>query len=77
MKKVFITLFVLVCLTTLSIAQSKSSIGIFGGINIPRLIGGNGNELSRDYTSRSGGAFGITCLWTESHSEIKSEWKQS
>jgi hypothetical protein len=60
MKKVSITLFVFVCLTTLSIAQSKSSIGIFGGINIPRLSGGNSNELSRDYTSRSGGAFGIT-----------------
>ena len=31
-----------------------------GGINIPHLSGGNGNELSRDYSSRSGGAFGIT-----------------
>ncbi len=60
MKKVSLIFIVFISLTTLSIAQSKSSIGIFGGINIPRLSGGNGNELSRDYTSRSGGAFGIT-----------------
>jgi hypothetical protein len=60
MKKVSLTFMVFVCLTALSAAQSKSSIGIFGGLNIPRLSGGNGNELSRDYTSRSGAAFGIT-----------------
>ena len=60
MKKVYVSMFVLVMLTTLSMAQSKSSFGIFGGLNIPRLSGGNGNELSRDYTSRSGVAFGIT-----------------
>jgi hypothetical protein len=60
MKKVSVILFFLVTLTTLSLAQSKSSVGIFGGINIPRLSGGNGNELSRDYTSRSGVAFGLT-----------------
>jgi hypothetical protein len=60
MKKVSVILFALVTMTTLSIAQSKSSIGIFGGLNIPRLSGGNSNELSRDYTSRSGIAFGLT-----------------
>lgn len=60
MKKVSAILFLLLCLSTLSIAQSKSSIGIIGGLNIPRLSGGNGNELSRDYTSRSGVAFGLT-----------------
>ena len=67
MKKLTTTLFVLVCLTSLSISQSSPlkggtdfSVGILGGINIPRLSGGNGNELSRDYTSRSGPAFGLT-----------------
>ena len=67
MKKLTTTLFVLVCLTSLSFSQSSPSkggtdfsVGILGGINIPRLSGGNGNELSRDYTSRSGPAFGLT-----------------
>jgi len=67
MKKLSITLVSLVCLTAMSFAQpsslhpdSKYTIGIFGGINIPRLSGGNNNELSRDYTSRAGGAFGLT-----------------
>jgi Outer membrane protein beta-barrel domain len=67
MKKISVTLFVLVCLTTLSSGQpsrfkddSKYTIGIFGGLNIPRLSGGNNNELSRDYTSRAGEALGLT-----------------
>jgi hypothetical protein len=67
MKKLSSILFVIVCMTSLTLGQStpldghKNLIGIFGGLNIPRLSGGNGNELSRDYTSRSGGAFGLTC----------------
>ena len=40
--------------------DSNFSLGILGGLNIPRLSGGNGNELSRDYTSRLGTAFGLT-----------------
>lgn len=60
MKKVSLFLFVFVTVSTLSYSQSKSSIGVFGGLNIPRLSGGNNNELSRDYTSRSGVAFGLT-----------------
>ncbi len=52
-------------MTTLSYAQSSGNdsnftLGIFGGLNIPRLSGGNGYELSRDFTSRAGIAFGIT-----------------
>jgi hypothetical protein len=67
MKKFPVSLFILICLTVSSSAQSsrlsgesKYTIGIFGGLNIPRLSGGNGNELSRDYTSRLGEAFGLT-----------------
>lgn len=67
MKKLITNLFVFVFLTSLSFSQSSPSndgkdfsIGILGGLNIPRLSGGNGNELSRDYTSRSGPAFGLT-----------------
>jgi hypothetical protein len=67
MKKMSLFLLVLFSLMSISSAQSshlngdsKYSIGILGGLNIPRLSGGNGNELSRDYTSRSGEAFGLT-----------------
>jgi hypothetical protein len=67
MKKLSLTIFVLICFVAGSFAQSSMadgdrglSIGVFGGLNIPRLSGGNGNELSRDYSSRSGGAFGLT-----------------
>jgi hypothetical protein len=67
MKKLSITLFVLGCLTATLFAQSSPlkngsdfAIGILGGLNIPRLSGGNNNELSRDYTSRAGEAFGLT-----------------
>ncbi|MBE0652011.1 MAG: PorT family protein [Bacteroidales bacterium] len=60
--KLIIMLF-LATATVTSFAQSSSSkftLGIFGGLNIPRLSGGGNNELSRDYTSRSGEAFGFT-----------------
>ncbi len=64
MKKLTVTLFLLALVTIFSYGQSnndsKFSLGIFGGLNIPRLNGGTGNELSRDYTSRSGEAFGLT-----------------
>ncbi len=64
MKKLTVTLFFLALVTIYSFGQanndSKFSLGIFGGLNIPRLNGGTGNELSRDYTSRSGEAFGLT-----------------
>tara|TARA_R110001583_G_scaffold38171_2_gene123318 strand:+ start:7022 stop:7798 length:777 start_codon:yes stop_codon:yes gene_type:complete len=40
--------------------NSKFTLGVFGGLNIPSLSGGNDNELSRDFTSRAGGAFGFT-----------------
>jgi hypothetical protein len=66
MKKLLVCLFVLVCMAEMSFSQaplngdSKLTIGIFAGLNLPRLNSGNSNELSRDYTSRSGLAFGLT-----------------
>jgi hypothetical protein len=67
MKKKILTSFVFICLTLVLSAQSSSSertpefsFGILGGLNMPRLSGGSGNEMSRDYTSRSGEAFGLT-----------------
>jgi hypothetical protein len=79
MKKLFIATFVLICFMAGSFAQSSRSadtkglsIGLFGGLNIPRLSGGNGNELSRDYSSRSGGAFGLTSsLGLNSHFSLR------
>jgi hypothetical protein len=35
-------------------------LGIFGGLNIPKLTGGGGNPLSEGWSSRAGGAFGLT-----------------
>jgi hypothetical protein len=39
---------------------TKFTLGILGGINVPRLSGGDDNEMSRDFKSRSGKAFGLT-----------------
>jgi hypothetical protein len=41
-------------------SESGFSLGVFGGFNIPRLSGGGGYELSRDFNSRAGAAFGVT-----------------
>ena len=43
---------------------SKLTLGLFGGLNIPQLSGGSGNEMSRDYTSRLGAAFGVTSSYS-------------
>lgn len=73
MKKLIVTSFVLVCSMALVMAQSTSgksglsgskfSIGAFGGLNIPNLTGGAGNPLSSGWSSRQGGAFGLTFDW--------------
>lgn len=64
MKRInLIIMLFLATMTVTSFAQSSSSkftLGIFGGLNIPKLSGGSNNELSRDYTSRLGEAFGFT-----------------
>jgi hypothetical protein len=71
MKKLFTTAFVIVCFIAVSFAQSSSdnsvpkfTLGVFGGLNIPDLTGGGGNELSRDYSSRIGEAFGLTASYS-------------
>jgi hypothetical protein len=43
---------------------TKFTLGILGGLNIPQLSGGNNNEMSRDYTSRLGEAFGLTASYS-------------
>jgi len=65
MKRIKLIIMLFLATTTVtSFAQSSSSnkftLGIFGGLNIPRLSGGNDNEMSSGYTSRAGEAFGLT-----------------
>jgi hypothetical protein len=64
MKRIkFIIMLFLASVTVTSFAQSSSSkftLGIFGGLNIPRLTGGNNNEMTSGYSSREGAAFGLT-----------------
>jgi hypothetical protein len=71
MKKSFITAFVFICFNSMLWAQpqtvksvSRFTMGVFGGLNIPQLSGGNNNEMSRDYTSRLGAAFGLTASYS-------------
>jgi hypothetical protein len=71
MKKAIVSLFVFSTLTLLTFAQhraanneSKVTLGLFAGLNIPQLSGGNNNEMSRDYTSRLGAAFGLTTSYS-------------
>jgi hypothetical protein len=63
--------FVFVCITTVLFAKSSSdnkntkfTMGVLGGLNIPQLSGGKSNELSRDYTSRLGEVFGLTTSYS-------------
>ncbi|MBB3188443.1 porin family protein [Microbacter margulisiae] len=79
MRKLFVTSFLLICSMTWVMAQSMSNkelnngesnftLGAFGGLNIPDLTGGGGNPLSANWSSRTGGAFGVTFNWyTSSH----------
>jgi hypothetical protein len=67
MKKLYVTMFAFVCLTAMLFPQSSSeksgskfTLDVLGGLNVPRLSGGNNNEMSRDFTSRLGEAFGLT-----------------
>ncbi len=43
--------------------SSKFTLGIFAGLNTPKLAGGGGNPLSEGWSSRSGGAYGLTLDW--------------
>jgi hypothetical protein len=67
----FLSVIILFFITAGLLAQSrqdsvchKFTIGVLGGLNIPDLSGGNSNELSSNYTSRQGEAFGITASYS-------------
>ncbi len=70
MKKIILSSVILICSIVVLIAQSSSDLsnskfdlGVFGGLNIPKLTGGKGNPLSENWSSRSGGAYGVTLMW--------------
>ena len=50
--------------TTSKNTESKFSLGIFGGLNIPRLSDNSNNELSNNYSSRLGEGFGINGIYS-------------
>ena len=75
MKKFIVISFLLASSVVFSLAQSSSdknesklTLGAFGGLNIPKLTGGGGNPLSENWSSRAGGAGGLTfTLNTSTH----------
>ena len=64
---------VLPILTLLALLQTGQSFaqapwnGVHGGLSIPDLSGGNGNQLSSNYTSRLAGNFGVQAEWPVYH----------
>jgi len=70
MKKIIVTSLALLCPIIMAMAQSSSDkdisnlrVGAFVGLNMPKLTGGGGNPLSENWSSREGGAFGLTVSW--------------
>ena len=71
MKRFFVTALVFICFCTALLAQevskkepSKFTVGIFGGLNIPKLTDNSNNPLSKGYGSRLGAAFGFTSSYS-------------
>jgi hypothetical protein len=71
MKKLFVTVFIIACLTATITAQtssnqpdSKFTLGVFGGLNVPKLTDNSNNEISSGYSSRLGPAFGFTSSYS-------------
>ncbi|HEV3415035.1 MAG TPA: porin family protein [Puia sp.] len=57
---------ILALLALFQIGQTSAQmpwLGVHGGLSIPDLSGGNGNQLSSDYTSRLAANFGIQGEW--------------
>lgn len=80
MKRIrLIIMLFLASVTVTGFAQSSSNskkftLGIFGGLNIPKLSGGGNNEMSAGYTSRSGAAYGLTSnLYLSSNFSLRTD----
>ena len=56
----------LLLLTTHTFAQAPW-LGVHGGLSIPDLRGGNGNQLSTGYTSRLAANVGLQAEWPVYH----------
>lgn len=75
MEKFFATILVFTCFCVVLFAQkspeptqSKFTLGVLAGINIPKLTGNSSNPLSNGYGSRLGAAFGFTSSYSFSRS---------
>ena len=67
MRKVLPILALLAFLQTGSSFAQMPWLGVHGGLSIPDLSGGNGNQLSTGYTSRLAANFGIQGEWHVYH----------
>lgn len=63
MRKVLLLVALLAFLQTGTISAQMPWLGVHGGLSIPDLSGGSGNQLSSDYTSRLAANFGLQAEW--------------
>ena len=67
MRKVLSLLTLLTFLYSAACLAQSPWIGVHGGLSIPDLGGGGGNQLSENYTSRLAANFGIQAQWPVCH----------
>src|SRR5580658_3995757 len=67
MRKVLPIFALLVSLQTTHTFAQTPWLGVHGGLSIPDLSGGSGNQLSTGYTSRLAANFGIQGEWHVYH----------
>jgi hypothetical protein len=67
MRKALPLLALLTLLLTANSFAQTPWLGVHGGLSIPDLSGGSGNQLSSDYTSRLAANFGIQGEWHVYH----------
>jgi len=63
MRKVLPFLVVLALVQSSNAIAQSTWLGVHGGLSIPDLSGGNGNQLNTGYTSRLAANFGIQSEW--------------
>ncbi len=67
MRKVLSLLALSTLLQTAHSFAQTPWLGVHGGLSIPDLSGGNGNQLSTGYTSRLAANFGLQSEWHVYH----------
>jgi hypothetical protein len=75
MRKLPLLIFLAACVSISSTTNAQVTwLGLKGGLSIPDLSGGNGNQLSSDYTSRLAANFGLLSEYkVERHFSIQVE----